>query len=459
MPIPKKSSSKESSMGNAKEDNRKKTEKEVIENKEIIKSKEKEIKKDKTELNLEQSKKEIYDFKEENWQDEDILDTEDLNKNSNRKRVSLSIYRKIAISFIVATILLLAFIVYLYLVKVTIHITPDKEKINTNIIIDILDTEKHTELTGNKSIFGAVKEFEITHSRIFESTGKKVISDEIIGEVDVINNYTKAQPLVASTRLLTADNQLFRLKTTVNVPAGKSVKVEIYTDNPSQKMAIQPTTFTIPGLWSGIQDKIYAQNAQPFIYQENAKRFILEADILDAKEKLKAEIIAKAEKEVGAMYSNFDKFIYKLNEQEIKETISGKVLDEAEDFEVTITAKVSVIAFNNSPIEDLARVHMESELNEGQKLIQIFNKNLEHHLDNYDINTGIASLNSFFSADVALSKGGKIFEKEKILGLTKKQLEEYLSGLPGIKNYTIEFKPGFVERVPNVIDRIEIIIE
>ena len=410
-----------------------------------------------TNNDMSQSKKEIYDFNDEEWQDEEILDVEDVKKSKGGRR-SLGIYRKIAVSFVLATLLLFGFIAFLYMVKVTITITPNKEKINTNVILDVLDTEKFSELKNENSIFGVVKEFEIEHSRDFETTGKRVIDDEITGEVEVVNNYTKTQPLVASTRLLTPDNKLFRIKETVSVPAGKSVMVEVYTDKPSKEFAVEPTTFVIPGLWSGIQDKIFARNDKAFIYQENAKRFVTNADILDAKEMVKEEILAKAEKEVGAMYSEYDKFIYKLSD-DINETINVNALDETDTFGVKMTAKVSIVAFNNEPIEELAQTKISNELADGAKLVQIFEKSIEHHLDNYSTETGIASVNSFFSGNVAYNKEGTLFEKEKILGLTKKQLEEYLKGLPSIKNYTIRFQPGFIERVPNVIDRIEILVK
>ena len=456
MPIPKKEKDKE----NNTKDNNSKEEHSKNNNSNKDEKRNKDIKKDSDkEKESQPNKEEIYDFKEENWQDHEAIDTEEIEGEKKQTKISLGIYRKIAFSFIIATLVLFSFIIYLYLVKVTIHIVPDTEKVNTNIIVDVIDSEKFTKLKDEKSIFGVVKEFEVTHSKTYESTGKKLINDEIVGKVEIFNKYGKNQPLVATTRLLTADNKLFRIKNTVNIPAGKSIEVEIYTDNPSKEMAISPTRLTIPGLWSGLQDKIFAKNNKPFIYQENAKRFILKADIMNAKEDLKAEIIKKAESEVGAMYANFDKFIYKIKEDSIEETIKVKPLDEFETFNITMKAKVSIVAFNNAPVEDLAQTKIQNELERGEKLIEIYDNSLEHHLDNYDINEGIATINSFFSGNIAYNSDGTLFEKEKILGLTKRQLEEYLEGLASVKSYRIEFKPKFIERVPNVIDRINIIVK
>jgi hypothetical protein len=67
---------------------------------------------------------------------------------------------------------------------------------------------------------------------------------------------------------------LFRLKQPVDVPANGQVTDEIYTDNTSQDMSIGQTSFTIPGLWSGLQDKIYAQSNAAFTYNNNVAKIV-----------------------------------------------------------------------------------------------------------------------------------------------------------------------------------------
>ena len=64
--------------------------------------------------------------------------------------------------------------------------------------------------------------------------------------------------MVATTRLLTSEGVLFRLKDRVNVPAGGEIEVEVYADQSGIASEIGPSQFTIPGLRTDLQKLIYA---------------------------------------------------------------------------------------------------------------------------------------------------------------------------------------------------------
>lgn len=80
------------------------------------------------------------------------------------------------------------------------------------------------------------------------------------GTVTIINNYSAAQPLVATTRLLSEDGVLFRTDETVTVPAGGRVTVPVYADQAGASGNIGPTKFEIVALWDGLKDNIYAES-------------------------------------------------------------------------------------------------------------------------------------------------------------------------------------------------------
>ena len=223
-------------------------------------------------------------------------------------------------------------------------------------------------------------------------------------------------------------------------------------------MAIGPTHFTIPGLWSGIQDKIYAQSAEAFQYKENADKFILEADIENAMINLKQEIAAKAKKEINEMYANYDNIIYEINEDSIEKTIQAKVGEKKNQFLATAKAIASVIAFNKNTVNEFAYAKMLQDIPDDKKLIKINQESFKYNLNNYNTKENTASVGVSFSAEVSLSNEiGAILEKEKLLGLSKTQVEQYLSGRGDIENFRVEFFPSFIQKVPKLIDRIIII--
>src|SRR3989339_228235 len=172
---------------------------------------------------------------------------------------SVGMYRKIALSFVVLTVVLLAVIFYFSFTRVTITLIPNQERVSNNLIFDIYDSENADSVSA-MGVPGIVRQITIEDKKEYQASGSNVIGKEVVGKIDIINDYNKNQPLVATTRLISSDGKLFRLKETVNVPVGGLKDVEIYADEAKPEMATGPTTFTIPGLWAGLQDKIYAKN-------------------------------------------------------------------------------------------------------------------------------------------------------------------------------------------------------
>lgn len=400
-------------------------------------------------LILDQALEDIYDFGNEN-------NSENQNKNK-QKNISLGIYRKIAFTFIFLTIALLAVISYFALVKVQISVTPAKEEFNSNLIFDLYDEEKIP--ADASAMKGVVKEIEISDEQIYFATGKKILSQNIVGKVTLINKYNKSQPLVASTRLLSPDNKLYRLKQTVEVPAGASVEAEVYADKVSPEMAIGPTHFTIPGLWSGIQDKIYAESEADFTYKEDAELFILDSDIENALSAEKTALSAKAVKEIDDEYGKYSNLIYQINPESVILNTEAKSGDKKGEFKVSGKAKVLVVAFDSDKLFELAKSKIGETVPVNKKLIGLDKESFGYNLDNYSLEDGKASISTKFKGLITFNDQSNILEKEKLLGLTKAQIEDYLSSRPDIESFEVKFYPPFIKKVSHLADRIIIEIK
>ncbi|MFH0891844.1 MAG: hypothetical protein V1867_03635 [Candidatus Falkowbacteria bacterium] len=380
---------------------------------------------------------------------EEIID-----KKYNGSR-SIKLYRKIALSFVVLTLILLAAIFYFSFVRVTITLIPNQERISNNMIFDVYDGEKHEEPDRN-AVGGLVKKVLIKNSGEYEASGTEVIGKEAVGKVKIINNYNKNQPLVASTRLLTADGKLFRLAGTVNIPAGGSVDAEVYADEPSPEMAIPPTKFTIPGLWAGLQDKIYAESSEDVVYRQKVKKHIVQEDIDNGIRDLKQELLAGAKEEINEQYKDYDQIIYKIDENSIKSEVQGKVGEEKDNFSVTMEADVIVVAFNDQTAVELAKQKFASALAENKELLSFDDKNIIYALNNYDHVEGLATINAAFEGKVTLKENSNIVDVNKLLGLNKDQLNVYLENIPEIAGFEVKFYPSFISKVPRLVDRINI---
>jgi len=380
------------------------------------------------------------------------------NEEPISKSRSLGLYRKIALSFIVLTIMLLAAIAYFSFVKVTIILTPKQEHISSNLIIDVFDQDKRSTVSQGE-ILGVVKQVEVEQSKTYLATDIEVISEEVIGTVILINNYNKNQPLVATTRLLSPDNKLFRIKNTVNVPAGSQLEVEVYADEPGQDMVIGATHFIIPGLWAGLQDQIYGESEESMKYSRRVKKYIQQVDIDQAVKDLKQSLLDKAETEVSESYENYDDVIYDIDNNSISQQVDGKVGDEVEEFSITMKTMVVVVAFMDDEIYNLAQQKLISVLPDDKQLLDFSKDDISYSLNNYNINQGTASLNINFTGKMIIKQGASIVDREKLTGMDQQQLSDYLTGLPEVANYEIKFYPSFIKKAPNLVDRIELRIK
>ena len=370
---------------------------------------------------------------------------------------SIGLYRKISFAFVFLTVALLAIVFYFSFIKVDISLTTNQERINSNLIFDVIDEEKNEIKPG--SVGGIVKEMDISESKDYKPVTSEVIGEEVIGKAVIHNNYAKNQPLVASTRLMSADNKLYRIKNTVNIPAGGSAEVEIYADTPSEFMVVGPPKFTIPGLWAGLQDQIYAENAEPTVYQKQVKGVIGQADIDEAVKDLRNAVLEKAKIETEEL--GYDQEFYTLDENSVSIEMDGKVGEEKESFKAEIKAKVIAVMFDGNSAKGLAQEKINSNISGDKEISQLDADDIVYSLNNYDLSQGIATMNASFDGKVVLKGDAEILEKNKIVGLTKDQLEQYLGSLPEISGYEVKFWPSFIDKVPNLInvDRIKVEIQ
>ncbi len=379
-------------------------------------------------------------------------------KHKLKAKRSIKLYRNIAYFFIILVAGLLLSVFYFLFVKTTIIIVPNQENVRNSMLMDIYDSENAASENQN-GIPGLVRKETIEIEDDFTPTGSTVIGKEAVGKVTIYNHYTKSQPLVATTRLLTPDNKLFRLAKTVNVPAGGAVEAEIYADEPKEDMSVGPTRFTIPGLWAGLQDKIYAESTEKIEYKQKVKKFVKSDDIENALRELKQKLLIKAKSEINNQYNKYSKIIYKIDENSINTTVGADVGDEVNSFNVAMTADVVVVAFDNKNGVALAKQKFISSLDNNKELIKFNEDNIVYALNNYDIAQAIATVNASFEGKISLKDGTAAIDKNKILGLKETELKAYLATLPDIAGYEIKFTPSFWRHVPKLADRVEIQIK
>lgn len=399
------------------------------------------------------------DLVPENLSEEEDDEIQEIVQMRDKNSRSVGIYRRIAYFFAFLVLVMAAVILYFFILKVTIVLVPDQERISNNLIFDVRDKDESSG-ASRSGVEGIVKSVSIEHEKDYPSTGSEVIGKEAVGKATIINNYSKSQMLVATTRLLAASGELFRLKNTVNVPAGGQAEVSIYADEPGPESAIGPSKFSIPGLWAGLQDKIYAESTEDVVYQQKVKKHVVQSDIDNAIKDMRQQLLLKAKTEINKTYSDYDEIIYDLDDDSIESSIDAEPGDEIDSIVANMNAEVIVVAFEGDDSSKLAEQKFSSSLDDKKELISFDKANIIYSLNNFNSSDGIATINATFEGKVSLKENSNIFEKEEIYNLNSKQLEVYLEELEDISGFEVRFQPAFLpeflKNVPKLPERIEI---
>ena len=130
-------------------------------------------------------------------------------------------YKFIALTFLIITVVLFCVIIFMSSKEATITVTTKS---------DPIDVSKYVVVGPGGEWDGVVTTTLINETKAFSPTGTKEEPGIAKGRVTLVNETGYDQPLVATTRLLTPDGILFRLKDRVLVPAGGEIKAEVYAD-------------------------------------------------------------------------------------------------------------------------------------------------------------------------------------------------------------------------------------
>lgn len=400
--------------------------------------------------------------RKESVENETKIDGED-----TRKR-SVGLYRRLVIRFLCLVGVLALVVLYFSFSKLTVDVNLKGETINDNLLLNVVDSNsKPQKATSSlaavvdqndprEKIGGTIKVINASVQKSFVSSGENYVGEEIVGQVKLINNSPKDQPLVAKTRLLTADNKLFRIKNAVNVPAGGSVSVEIYADKPSSDLAIDPTSFTLPGLWSGLQDKIYAQSDEKFVFTQKVKKYVNDSDLEHASQDINDALLDSAKQQASSSLSSDGNWLF-LTAEPATISINAKNGDAAEEFTAKATGKIVAVSFSRADAAKLAEAKLNLIIPDDKELAEFKPENIAYSLESYDNISGTATVKAVFTGSMILKSNSDVINPQQLVGLSEDQINSYLKSQPEIRDYTLHFFPSFIKKAPSLVDRIKIV--
>lgn len=360
----------------------------------------------------------------------------------------LNVYRKIALGFIVITAILIGVIFYFALSYAYITVYPKSQEVNTDFNFIVVENIQNVNLEEG-IIAGKIISEEIEDEQVFPSSGTKILADtDIVGRVKITNNLTKSQALVATTRLLTVDNILYRLKSRVDIPAKGTIETEVYADDPAQALAKSGTKFTIPGLSSNLQTLVYAEAITDFNASGQPVLVITQEDLDKALELLTDELSQRLVKDIPAETAKV------LSKEVISTEYSHKVGEQVNNFKIKLNLRVKGVTFDQEEVRKFSQKALQSIIPTDKQVAADNSDKLIIELDKIDTTNRLAQLKSNIKGVVVISENSQILDRDKLIRLKLDEIKAYLENFEDIEKVEISFFPKWVKKMPFFQDHI-----
>ncbi len=373
-----------------------------------------------------------------------------------RPTVHLSVYRKLATTFIGLAVLLLGFVLYLSFTRATVTVVRSALPISTTFTAQVSPEPKDAT-----TVPGAVLETVAEGTKTVAASGeKKIVESKACGAVTLINTQTKAQGLVATTRLLSPEGLLFRLEKTVTVPAGGRLETRACADQPGKAGDIDPTRFTIPGLAASLQEKTYA------VSTASMTGGAVEVSVV-TQEEVDAAVAAYAKEVAGQAAETLKKLLSRpevgsgvfFKEQVVRRETTAKVGQTQPSFEVTIAVHVEAVFYDKDALLRVAEAALRAAAPLDKELRGITADGLKVDLVASNPAAKSATLSVTVPGEAVLKETHDAFDPEKLIGVSIEDVQRDLGSLDGVASVSVRITPAFLKRLPNLADHIDVEFE
>ena len=362
------------------------------------------------------------------------------------------VYKTIAVSFLLLTLVLVAVMVFMSAKRAVIVVESQTEPIDATGTIVVTAVPKEGE------ILGVVTTTLVSLTHTFVPGGSQEEPATATGTVTLYNKSNSAQPLVATTRLETPEGILFRLKNTVTVPAFGTVSAEVYADKKGSGGDIGPSRFTIPGLKSDARRlAVYGESMKP-MQGGMTLRSVLTSDDLQKEEKVFVNLAETAGKKIlTTLFPGKESFFVVVQHAVDTSANIGDIVSTP----IVMTGKATVLGvfYAGSDLKNhTASLLMKKNIDDIQT-IEPSAAAPAVTLGSYDIMKAQALLTVVVTGSATVNPESKQLAKSMFFGKTKDEVSRYVQSLDHVHGVTVTFTPSWIQTVPHVSDHVSVIVK
>lgn len=360
-------------------------------------------------------------------------------------------YRRIALTFLGTAIVLVLAVIYFTSGSAEINLSLKNKdvKVDTTAALVSKPTDK-TQLAG------VVTQLVVKDEKTYPvSGGGNPVVGVAMGKVTLFNTKTTPQTLVATTRLLSPTNVLFRLKNTVTIPANGQIEADVYADKAGAEGEIEASKFSIPGLSVDMQKLVFAESKAKMLGGLKYNKVLTEEDVKTAEDTLIATLFENGQAQLKAASStaSYNASLFNYSISQIK--TDPKVGSLTDQFKITLVLKVNGIFYNQVDVNKYLSEKMRTSLADYETLSGVPSRPTVE-LNHLDFEKQTAELHLTQTAAAQVSYLEDVIDKNKILGKSVADVEIYLQSLPWIEKADIKISPSWSKTIPSEMSKVKI---
>lgn len=363
--------------------------------------------------------------------------------------VHVGLYRRIAVTFFSLSLIALGLVSYVVFAHASVIVLAEPQVRMSDLIVDVARAPADGEVHGD--VVDASD--SLTQTFPTESTAKS--DANAVGKVKISSTLPRSQKLIATTRLLSKDNVLYRINSTVIVPARGTVEVDAHADAPGLAGEVSSTTFTIPGLSPNLQHFFSATVSQPITGGVKEQKQVTDADIDQAtevlKDKLTQTISDKMKAAEGTAFAG--QFFSADVVRRSTDVPSGT---NADQFTLTVKLHVSGVFYDPAMFQNIVQSKVQELIPTGQKIVSIDGSATRLALEKADPSVGLANVRVHVKVTSAVDTSLPALERDKLAGITVDAAKTYLEHIDGVSSASIKVFPFWSSHLPSVVDHISV---
>ena len=389
-------------------------------------------------------------------------------------------------------------ITYIALPGATVYVKPKFDNIDYTVNITLADKRKNQTLLSQNEPHVVASEEVMTvtkQTKVFNTTSKRFDGVNAQGFITIMNRSDDEWPLKKETRFQTEEGLIFRIKEGVFVPPqvvddeGNEIPgtftaavvadpFDIYDDPIGERGNIGPTTFILPGLSEYNQKLLWGESTE--VMEGGVTRYqrVVETeDIEAAKKQIEDNLILMAREDLVTRIEEMNRLNHtnlvlldnqrylktELQDLRISDDLEGSLRDK---FEVYAQIEARGIAYDYDQLYAILKKELKTRTHPDMQIrddsirpdsITFEPVEEDEVLGQIKITASIQGIQEYV-IDSSLQAGLRFSNKvkERILGLSAEEAENYVGNLPEVEAVEIKLWPLWVSKIPRIVDNIEV---